>query len=138
MRFFPLSVVLATMFSACAAPAPERALVPLLQTRPVQPHEELAYLEARGDPGAPVRYAYDALRWKAGAIGADAVVKTGQRSLADQTPAAYDPPDRPLLGNTYPGPLESFEPGAFPPAGEGLKARGRYYVVEGIAIRYVD
>jgi hypothetical protein len=66
------------------------------------------------------------------------VVKTGERALVDATPAPYDPPDRPLLGNAYPGPLRSLEPGAFPAEGARMKVRGRYYAVEGIAIRYVD
>jgi hypothetical protein len=110
LRFLPLSVALATILSACAAPAPDHALVPLLENRPAQPHEELAHLQARGDPGAPLRYAYDEL-----------LIRPTGRFWA-----------------TPPGPLENFEPGAFPPAGEGFKSRGRYYLVEGIAIRYVD
>ncbi|HEX6267244.1 MAG TPA: hypothetical protein VFZ81_10145 [Burkholderiales bacterium] len=130
----------ATAFlTSCAAPAPPpRSLVPLLEERPAQPHEVLAHLEARGDPGAPVQYAYDELRWKANAMGADAIVKIEQRSLSDEAPVPYDPPDRPLMGNAYPGPLHDLEPGAFPPEGRDLRARGRYYVVEGVAIRYRD
>jgi hypothetical protein len=127
------------LLAACAAPPVERGrMVPLVGEPPPRAYEEIARLEVRGDTGAPVQHAYDELRWRAAALDADAVIKTGERTHVDRTPAPYDPAERPLMGNAYPGPLGVFEPGAFPPAGEGLKARGTYYEVEGIAIRYVD
>lgn len=125
--------------AGCAASRGEReSLVPMLQTQPARPYEAVGRLQVRGDPGEPVQYVHDELRWRASALGADAVWKTQERALVDQEPAPYTPPDRPLLGNAYPGPLRSLEPGAFPPAGRDLKVRGRYYVVEGIAVRYLD
>lgn len=134
-RRFP--VVLAVLVAACASPAPA-SLVPLLAEAPSQPYELVARLEARGDPGEPIEYAYDELRWKANALGADAVVKTEARALVDRTPPTTPPPERPLLGNAYPAPLRSLEPGAFPEAGRDLKVSGQYFVVEGLAIRYRD
>jgi hypothetical protein len=130
----------AALAAACAAPSPSPSgsRVALLDERPRRPHDVVARLEVRGDPGVPVEHAYGELRWKADALGADAVVKTAERSRLARAPARYEPPDRPLLGNAYPGPLRDLEPGAFPPEGRKLKVRGKYYVVEGLAIRYVD
>ena len=124
---------------ACAAPqgAVERQVV-LLAEAPQRPYEEIARIEARGAPGTQQPDAYAELREKAGALGADAVIKLAERRRHDATPAPHDPPDRPRLGNAYPGPLGAFEPGAFPAEGADLRIRGPYYVVEGIAIRYLD
>lgn len=110
----------------------------LLAEPPQRPYEKIARIEARGAPGAQPRHAYDELRDRAGALGADAVIKAGEHRLRDATPAPYDPPDRPLLGNAHPGPLGVFDAGAFPPAGADMRVRGPYYVVEGVAIRYLD
>ena len=138
----PILLSLAAWAAAgCATSHGERereSLAPMLQTPSERPYEVVGRLHVRGDPGEPVRHVHDELRWRANALGADAVVKTGESELPEHAPAPYDPPDRPLLGNAYPGPLRSLEPGAFPPAGRDLKVRGRYYVVEGIAIRYLD
>lgn len=131
------SVAAALLGAACAAQSPGN-LVPLLEAPPQRAYEIVARLQARSGTGVPVEYAYDELRWKASGVGADAVVKTSERPAWDAAPVPYDPPDRPLLANPYPGPLQSVEPGAFPPAGRDLRVRGRYYVVEGLAIRYAD
>jgi hypothetical protein len=122
--------------AACAAvePAPPRAA--LLAEPPDTSYEEVARIEARGQPGTHRRLVYEKLRRKADALGADAVLKLEERTLHDGTPAPYDPPQRPLLGNAYPGPLQVLEPGAFPPKGASLRVRGPYYVVQGMAIRY--
>ena len=106
----------------------------LLAEVPQRPYDEIARIEARGAPGTNPRDACAELREKAGALGADAVIKVAQRRRHDATPAPYEPP----LGNAYPGPLGALEPGAFPAAGADLRIRGPYYVVEGIAIRYLD
>lgn len=110
----------------------------LLAEAPARPYEEIARIEARGAPGTNPHDAYAELREKAGALGADAVIRVAQRRRHDATPAPYEPQDRPRLGNAYPGPLGALEPGAFPAEGADLRIRGSYYVVEGIAIRYLD
>ena len=123
--------------AACAGvqpPAPPQA--EMLSQPPQRPYEDIARIEARGEPGTHRRLVYDELLRKADALGADAVVRLEEYTLQNRTPAPYDPPQRPLLGNAYPGPLQSFDPGAFPPEGAELRVRGPYFVVEGLAIRY--
>jgi hypothetical protein len=115
-------------------PAPPRA--ELLAEAPRRAYEEVAWVQARGAPGTHRDLVYDELRRKADALGADAVLKPVERTLHDHTPAPYDPTQRPLLGNAYPGPMQVFEPGAFAPGGADLRVRGPYYLVEGMAIRY--
>lgn len=110
----------------------------MLAQKPDRPYEEIARLEVRGEVGAAPQQLYDELRERAHALGADAVVPIDQHALSDATPAPYDPPQRPLLGNAYPGVFSAFERGAFPPEGFEVRTRGRYYVVEALAIRYLD
>jgi hypothetical protein len=121
--------------AACAAHAPAPEPVPLLTELPDRPHEVLGRVEARGAPGANVRHVYEDLRQKAGALGADAVVELVQRKRYDAAPARSDP-QRPELGQAYPGPLEALEPGYFPSYGFDVRTSGTYYVVAGLAIRY--
>jgi hypothetical protein len=109
----PLAAFLA--LAACAAPAPPPAPVPLLTELPDRPHEVLGRVEARGMPGANVRFVYEDLRRKAGAMDADAVVELERRKL-------YDPA----------------EPGYFPSYGFDVRSGGAYYILEGLAIRYSE
>jgi hypothetical protein len=125
--------------AACAVPTPNPGRpVALLQAEPERPHEVIGKVEARGTPGDNLRRVHEQLRDKARALGADAVVEVEVRQHFDATPAPYDAPQLPLPGNAYPGPLHSFEPGAFPPAGFDVRARGSYYVIEGLAILFLD
>ena len=110
----------------------------MLSEAPQRPYEAIAPLAVRGDPGAPLPYVHEALRREAQALGADAVIRTGQRSGLQRRPAPYDRPDPPLIGNAYPPVLDATQPGGFAPAGRDLRVRGRYYEVEGTAIRYLD
>lgn len=128
--------------AACVAAPPvdevPGASVELLSEAPKRPFETVAQLEVRGAVGANRAQVYRALRAKAHALGADAVLHVEERAATDAAPAPYGPPDRPLLGNAYPGPLHALEPGAFPPGGSLSSVRGRYLVLEGRAIRYLD
>ena len=133
-----LAAALSAFAVACAAPPIADPTIPMLAQAPTRAYEEIAPVAARGDPGTPLPYVYDELRRKAQALGADAVIRTTQQNRLERAPAPYDPPDAPLLGNAYPGVLDSTQPGGFPPAGRGLRTRGRVYVVEGMAIRYRD
>jgi hypothetical protein len=129
--------VCALALAACASvEPPPLPRTELLAEAPERPYESVGRIAARGEPGMHRRLVYEALRRKADALGADAVLKLEERTLQQRAPAPYDPPQRPLLGNAYPGPLQSFDPGAFPPEGAQLRVRGPYFVVEGLAIRY--
>jgi len=89
----------------------------------------------RGDPGEQRSYVYQELRNKARSLGADAVIEVDERTGVYRLPDP-DAGEAPILGNAYPGPLHKTEPGAFPPAGFDVQVGGRYYEVEGIAVRY--
>lgn len=131
-------LLLAALTAACAsAPRPPEQPVAVLEEEPGRPHEVIAQVTARGIPGASIALVHDKLRDKARSLGADAVIAVETRQHFDATPAPYDPPQRPLLGNAYPGPLHSFDPGSFPPEGFNVRSRGPYYVAEGLAIRYL-
>ena len=127
----------AIALAACASvepPAPPQAA--LLAEAPQRAYQEIGRVVVRGEPGTHRRLVYQELRRKADALGADAVIELDARTLRALAPAPFDPPQRPLLGNAYPGPLQAFEPGAFPPEGDDMRVRGAYLVVEGLAIRY--
>jgi hypothetical protein len=134
-----LAAALAVALAACTA-APERAppRVTLLDQKPQRGHVVVGTVRAQGYPGQPLGSVYEVLRESAQELGADAVVALEERVRVDATPAPYDPPQRPLIGNAYPGPLQDFEPGAFPPEGSRVRSRGEYYVVEGLAIRFTN
>jgi hypothetical protein len=135
-----LLLAAAAALGACAAPESrvERDRIPLLTERPERPHEVIASVEARGFPGTHLAYVYDDLRRKALALGADAVVRVEERTHTDAVPPPSDSQDRPAIGNAYPGVLGIFEPGALPPAGFDVQTSGPYYVVDGLAIRFLD
>lgn len=124
------------VLAGCASVEPPAPSAEILSEAPPRPYEALGRVQARGAPGTHRRLVYEELRRKADALGADAVVKLEEHTREALAPAPYDPPQRPLLGNAYPGPLQSFEPGAFPPEGADTRIRGPYLVVEGLAIRY--
>lgn len=131
-------VAFVVALTSCAAPGPAPEPTQLLYERPDRPHEVIARVQVRGRPGTHVAYVYDDLRHEAGALGADAVVRTAQRRHTDATPLPDKPEKRPELGRAYPGPLDAFEPGHFPVHGFDLQTSGPYYVVEGLAIRYLE
>jgi hypothetical protein len=124
--------------AACAGPrveGPERAIA-LFTDKPQRAYEVLGPVRAQGVPGEHVRLVYDRLRDNARRLGADAVIAVETQEYFDAIPVPYDPPPRPPIGAAYPGPLHTFEPGAFPPEGFGVHSRGAYYAAEGLAIRF--
>jgi hypothetical protein len=109
--------------------------VELIGGAPGRPYDEIGRIEARGKPGEHRSYVYQELRNKARALGADAVIRIEERSGLERLPPA-GAGEAPLMGNPYPGPVQSFERGAFPSAGFDVRVGGRYYEVSGVAVRY--
>ena len=133
LKSFAAALVLG--LGGCAGLAPEES-VALLEQPPERAYRELGRIDAQGRIAGPRETAYDELRSRAAALGADAVIKL------DEERRYRAPPDpslegRTALGDPYPDLVESLRPGFFGYEGSGLRTVGGYYwVVSGVAIAY--
>lgn len=127
-------LLLALALGACASQPPPEP-VALLRVTPEQSYRELGTVEARGSLGTRREAAYDELREKARALGADAVVLLSEERLYHPPTPPEGMEDRPSIGDAYPEPLERTVPGRFGYEGTGVQiVAGSYWQVRGLAV----
>jgi len=117
---------------------PPTQFVEVLLEKPTRPHVEIALLESRGDSEAEL---FNDARAKAGALGADAIVKVEMQRRFHQPVAVYDPWYDPFYWGPYPYRHRYYSPFApvYPPFGAYHVLPGGFsYILKAAAIRYLD
>ena len=134
MKSFAAALVLG--LGGCAGLAPEES-VALLEQPPERAYRELGRIDAQGRIAGPRETAYDELRSRAAAAGADAVIKLEEERRYRAPPVAGSAEGRAGLGDAYPDLVETFRPGFFDYEGDGFRTVGGYYwFFSGLAIAY--
>jgi hypothetical protein len=112
---------------------PPTQYVEVLLEKPTRPHLEIALIESRG--GSEAEMLNDARR-KAGALGADAIVKLETERLYHEPVAVYDPWYDPFYWGYYRHP--AFGPIMHPWGPYRMVGGGYTYVLKALAVKYGD
>lgn len=117
---------------------PPTQFVEVLLEKPARAHVEIALLESRGDSEAGL---FNHAREKAGALGADAIVRLEIERQVHPPVAVYDPWHDPFYWGPYPYRHRRYSPffPFHPPLGAYHVLPGGFsYVLKAAAIRYLD